>query len=355
MFYPRHKPRHAAATLMLAGLLLCMAGCRTFDFYSQTLLSPMPSDMNPPRELSMVSLPAYRVDAPDVLQIEVFKLVPRPPYRIESYDLLLIRVIGTTPDAPINDYYLVDAEGAVDLGPMYGKLRISGMTLDEASSILTQYLKQMLSQPEASVQLIQTSATQQVTGTYLIQQDGIVNLRQYGAVNVAGKTLAEVQTALEKHLANYFDSPKVVVEVVGYNSEKYYVIRENSIEGEDVIDLSVTGNETVLDAIGKVGGLTRASSQRVWIARPVPGKIGCEQILPVDYMAITRDASSATNYQILPGDRIFVAQDPVVAFGVFVNNAVSPVYQMLSMANLGGGMVKTYQFMGRRFNSQRFF
>lgn len=289
---------------------------------------------------------------PDVLQIEVLKLVPRPPYRIETYDLLMIRAAGTIPDAPINDYYLVDDEGAVNLGPAYGKIRITGLTIDEATRVITDFLGQILRAPNVSIQLMRTGGTQQITGTYLVQQDGIVNLRQYGVVNVSGKTVSEIRQAIDKHLEQFFDSPEVTVDVVGYNSETYFVIRENSINGEDVVRLPITGKETVLDAIGAVGGLTSVSSLRMWIARPVPGSFGCEQILPVDYLGITRDADSSTNYQLLPGDRLFIAEDGLVATNYFITKLTNPIYQLLNITQLGTYTTVNLQTMGRHFNSQ---
>ncbi len=336
---------------MIICLLFGTMGCRSFDFYAKSLMSPVPGNLEPPRELSMISLPAYRVEPPDVLQIEVLKLVPRPPYRIDTYDLLMIRAAGTLIDAPINDYYLVDGEGMVNLGPAYGKVRIAGLTIDEATKVTTDFLEQILREPYVSIQLVRTGGTQQLTGTYLVQQDGIINLRQYGVVNVSGKTVSEIKLAIEKHLEQFFDSPQVSVDVVGYNSETLFVIRENSIEGEDVVRLPITGNETVLDAIGAVGGLSRVSSQRVWIARPVPGSFGCEQILPVDYLGITRGADSATNYQLLPGDRLFIAEDELVATSYFINKLTSPIYQFLGITQLGTNTAKSFQFLGRAFNS----
>ncbi len=40
--------------------------------------------------------------------------------------------------------------------------------------------------------------------------------------------------------------------------------------------------------------------------------MNCEQILPVDWVAITQGGVTATNYQVLPGDRVFIAQDAEV-------------------------------------------
>jgi polysaccharide biosynthesis/export protein len=338
--------------LTMICFLVVTAGCRSFDFYAKSLMSPVPGNLEPPRESSMISLPEYRVEAPDVLQIEVLKLVPRPPFRIDTYDLLLIRVSGTLPDAPIDNYYLVDGDGSINLGSPYGKICITGLTIDEAIAVTTQFLKQILREPSVSIQLMRTGGTQQISGTYLVQQDGIVNLRQYGVVNVTGKTISEIKLAIEKHLEQYFDSPDVAVDVVGYNSETYFVVRENSLDGEDVVRLPITGKETVLDAIGAIGGMSRVSSQRVWIARPVPGSFGCEQILPIDYLAITRGADSSTNYQLMPGDRVFIAEDGLVAANYMVTKLALPIYRLLDITNLGARTILSTQIMGRVFNSQ---
>jgi polysaccharide biosynthesis/export protein len=325
-------------------------GCRTFDFYTKSLMSPLPKDLDPPRESALISLPAYRVEPPDVLHIEVLKLIPRQPYQIESFDVFLIQATGTPRDAPISNYYLVDGEGMVDLGPAYGKVSIAGMTIDQAVSIITQYLRQILVETQVSMQLARCGGTQQITGTYLVQTEGVINLRQYGVVTVAGKTVLEIREAIEKQLAEYFDSPQVTVEIIGYNSKTYYVIREGTLLGEDVTRLPITGKETVLDAIGAVGGLSKASNQRVWLERPAPGNAGGEQILPVDYLAITRGASSATNYQLLPGDRIFMAEDGLLTATNSMTKVIDPIYGLLGISQLSANAVKNFQIMGRAYN-----
>ena len=112
------------ATCMLIGL----TGCHPIDFYRAGIEEPLPPSQEPPRELSMVSLPAYRIEPPDVLQIEMLKQIPLPPYRAKIYDVLQINVVGTLLDQPIANFYLVEAEGNVNLGPAYGTVRAVGMT-----------------------------------------------------------------------------------------------------------------------------------------------------------------------------------------------------------------------------------
>jgi len=93
--------------------------------------------------------------------------------------------------------------------------------------------------------------------------------------------------------------PQVVVDVFAYNSKKYYVVTQGAGFGDNVAEAPITGNETVLDAIARVGGISQVSSTKIWIARPAPNGVGCEQILPINWEDITRGASTATNYQLM--------------------------------------------------------
>ena len=77
------------------------------------------------------------------------------------------------------------------------------------------------------------------------------------------------------------------MDVVAYNSKVYYVITQGAGLGDNVRRFPVTGNEPVLDAISQINGLSQLSSTHIWIARPAPGNFNCEQIMPVDWVAIT--------------------------------------------------------------------
>ena len=180
-------------TLTLCLLLTASAGCHAIDFYTPALQAPVGPESGPPRELSMVCLPAYRVEPPDVLGIEVLRLVPRGPYRIAIYDVLQICASGTILDQPIDDYYLVDSDGSVSLGAPYGTVRVAGMTTEAAVLAITSQLQQILQHPAVTVSLSRSAGTQQVTGIYAVQSDGRINLRSYGMVYLAGKTVSEVR------------------------------------------------------------------------------------------------------------------------------------------------------------------
>ena len=302
----------------------------------------------------MVSLPAYKVEPPDILMIEMLKMVPLPPYRIDIYDVLQIRAIGTLLDQPIDGFFLVEGEGIVTLGPAYGRVHVAGMTVEEASAAITARLRQILAKPEVSVQLARTAGTAPVTGEYLIGPDGTINLRQYGTLHVAGKTITEIRQELNKYLSQFFDSPDASVEVRQFNSKVFYVITEGAGMGDNIRRVPITGNDTVMDALSAVNGLSQVSSMTIWVARPAPGGFGCQQILPVDYEAITKGGSSATNYQIMPGDRVFVAGDDMIAANTWLGKMTAPIERLLGMASLGTSSARSWETLGREYNRTRF-
>jgi len=306
-----------------------------------------PLSMVAPMEKAKVTLPIYRVEAPDILLIDAVKVVPKAPYRISPQDILQINGAGTLAGQPLAGYYTVDSGGAIDLGPSYGKVRVGGSSLDEATEAVETQLRRTLRQPQVSVTLAQAAGQQQVAGEHIVGPDGRINLGIYGAVYVAGMTLDEVRLAVEQHLSQFLDKPRVAIDVEAYNSKFYYVVFEGAGFGDSLVRFPITGNETVLDALSQVNGLSRLSDQHhIWIARPTPAGAGCEQILPVRWQEITKSGQTATNYQILPGDRIFVAQDNLYALDSFISKVTAPVEQLLGIVGLGEQTIFKVQHPG---------
>jgi polysaccharide export outer membrane protein len=347
------RPRFSPLVALALAACLLPAGCRSFrNDGGSPGGSPV---LEPPRELAKASLPLYRIEPPDVIQIEVLKLLPLPPYRIETLDVLQVASSGTLPDQPILGYYLVDAEGLVDLGPGYGSVRVAGLTLAEAREAMEAHLRKLaFKSPQVSLQLARTSSIQSVAGNYLVASDGTINFRQYGLVRVSGMTLAEAAAAIERHLSAFFESPKVSLDVVAYNSKVYYIITEGAGMGDNIVRVPVTGNETVLDALSQVRGLSQLSSKTIWIARPAPYDFHCEQILPIDYEAITRGASVATNYQVLPGDRVFIAEDRNTALANFLGKVISPVERVAGFVGLTTSTIRNVNFVGSQNSGSGF-
>ena len=315
-----------------------------YDENGNLIAETTPPPSSPPSELAKVSLPRYRVAPPDILIIQAVRLFPKDPYYIQSSDFLQIVVPGAPVDQPIAGTFQVDSGGRVNLGAAYDSVPLAGLTLDEAQEAIAKQLARLIANVQVSVSLLQASGVQQVAGEHLIGPDGFINLGIYGSVYVAGMTVDEARAAIEGKLADYMDQPKVSVDVLIYNSKFFYIITEGAGFGDNVVRIPITGNETVLDAISQIGGLQQVSSKRIWISRPAPKDTACDQILPVDWQAITRGASTATNYQVLPGDRIFVAEDRLLALNAIVTKVINPVERVFGFTLLSS---QTIQFLQR--------
>lgn len=269
-------------------------------------------DQNLPKELNKISLPPYVVETPDVLLIQATRLVPLPPYKVQPLDQIRIVVQNSlglaNPESRINGVYPVDPDGTIVLAREYGgAVRVIDLTTQEVEKLLTRQLApSFVEAPRVSVSLASSRGVENIRGEHVVKSDGSVNLGTYGEVDVAGQTLSQVKATIETHLSKFHFRPEVNVDVKTCRSKFYYVIADLAGNGEEVVRLPATGNETVLDAISQVGGLSAVSSKKIWIARPAPAGT-VDQILPVDWKGITQRGQTRTNYQILPGDRVYVS------------------------------------------------
>ncbi len=326
----------AIALLLTAGVLLPGTGCQSVSqkhaLQNRPALSHVPASV--PRELSKVVLPAYRIEPPDILVIDAIHVVPSHPYHLRTLDVLAIDVQGTLPDAPISGIFPIESGGLIQLGIEYGSVKVGGLTIDDARKALEQQLRNSLSEPLVSVTLTQMATQQQIAGEHLVGPDGTVTLGTYGSVSVVGLTIAEAKLTIEGHLSQFLDQPEVSVDVFAYNSKVYYVVTQGAGLGDGVFRFPVTGNETVLDAISQINGLEQVSSKRIWIARPSPNT-NKVQVLPVSWEEITAQASTCTNYQVLPGDRVFIAEDKLIAFDTNLAKIIAPVERIMGFTLLG--------------------
>ena len=306
----------------------------------------MPPPGNVPRELAKTTLPPYIIEPPDILSIDAVRIVPRAPYRVNTLDVLAIHVPQPLPEAPISGPYTVEPGGTINLGLPYGVVPVAGLTLDEVTKTLERHLTRFLGQPQVSVTLAELAGKQGIAGQHLVASDGTVTLGSYGSVYVVGMTLDQARLAIEAHLSQFLEDPEVSVNVFAYNSKVYYVITQGAGLGDGVTSFPVTGNETVLDAISRINGLTSVSSKRIWIARPACD--GPPQVLKVDWHDVTAHGMANTNYQILPGDRVFVAEDKLVALDTGLGKIISPLERMMGFTILGTQTVSGLRFFHTR-------
>jgi len=133
--------------------------------------------------------------------------------------------------------------------------------------------------------------------------DGSINLGRYGRVLVAGRTVDDVEAVVREAVrAQEKNAGPITVRVVTRVSKVYYVLGEVNAPGA----FTLNGRETVLDGILAAGGLNdRASRKEITLSRPSRPD-GCRVVLPICYSEIVQLGDTSTNYQLAPGDRIFV-------------------------------------------------
>jgi protein involved in polysaccharide export with SLBB domain len=140
-----------------------------------------------------------------------------------------------------------------------------------------------------------------------IQPDGSIDLGKYGQPVVAGMTILQIETHLKQVLKTKVkdlsdDAATVTVRLIGKTSRVYYVVGEVRVGGA----FQVTGRDTVLDGLIAAGGITgRASVDNVILTR-LTSPDGCRLVYPVCLRQIVELGDPTTNYQLQPGDRIFV-------------------------------------------------
>ena len=318
--------------LLLAFASLSLIGCQSSP------CDNIESVPDVPRELAMVTHPPYTIAAPDILLIDAIRVVPIPPYKLNPLDALAISAPKALPDEPLRGIFPIEPDGTVNLGPSYGKVSVIDKTIDEARAIIEQHLRTVvrLTDPQVNISLAQFRGMQQIKGEHLVRPDGTIGLGLYGAVFVTGLTLEEAKATIEAHLSKYLLKPEVAVDVFAYNSKVFYVITDGGGYGEQVYPIPATGNETVLDALGKIGGLPAvASKRRIWVARPAPAGHGPDQTLAVNWDAIARGGNTTTNYQVLPGDRLYVMAEPLVTTDTMLARIISPIERLFGITLLG--------------------
>ena len=133
--------------------------------------------------------------------------------------------------------------------------------------------------------------------------DGNIELGRYGRLRVAGKSVegveAEVQAIIRRETK---DAGPITVRLIGRQSKVFYVLGEVNAPGA----YPLSGRETVLDAIVAAGGLTdQANQSRITYSQPTPPE-SCRVVLPVCYRDIVQLGDTSTNYQLKPGDRVYV-------------------------------------------------
>ena len=244
---------------MVCTLLLISSGCSTLGLSCYPSVATLTTETKDVLSASRVPAGIARENAKSVL----------PPHALQPGDALAIEPVNLERDLRLPADQVVLADGTVDLGP-FGRVVVAGRSLEQAESLIEQQIAyQLRQQAEACAKFVSEDVRSRIEKEPLPENcDGI-------AINV--RLLEPVH--------------------------RFYVLGEVNAPGA----YPLTGSETVLDAIVGAGGLSASANPcQILLARPTD-PCECRVTLPVCYREIVQLGNTATNYQLQPGDRVFVA------------------------------------------------
>jgi polysaccharide export outer membrane protein len=296
-------------------------------------------DHSLPGESREATMTEYVVNPPDVLFIEIEPSMGGKALQIG--DELLIDIKPSAKDPHVVDAVVVRDDGSIQLRSSSEELKLAlppVMVKGLKAALIQERIAGLIKDeyPSALVSVI-APGVKSVAGQFLVRPDGTVKIGTYGVVPVAGRPLSLAEAMVQSQVvqASGLTDAKVSVDVLAYNSMAYYVVADGGGLGDQVIKMPFTGRERVLDAVAEIGGLPNSGSKfNIWIARPTPGCAAESQIMPIDWEAVTKRGSIVTNYQLLPGDRLFIKADHLIASDVMLSKILSPFERILNFSNL---------------------
>ncbi len=131
-----------------------------------------------------------------------------------------------------------------------------------------------MSAPPAKIVVTEKiQSTQAAAGAegYLVNPEGQIHFPLIGYISVSGKTIDEISSLLSEQLKKYIKEPQVFVRIAEFRGQKAYVLGEVSKPG--FVPLS-DQPLTITDALSMAGNITNNSSdpEHIYVIRGNPSK-----------------------------------------------------------------------------------
>jgi len=134
-----------------------------------------------------------------------------------------------------------------------------------------------------------------VIGT-IVKKDGNVYIPIVGKVMAAGLSVEEFHEALREALRPYIKEPHLSVDILKYESQKFFVLGEVNQPGAFPVD----GDTTLLEAIGLAKGITADGNlERAYVVRG-------QSLLPINLADVLLGGDTSRNIYMQHGDLIYV-------------------------------------------------
>ena len=159
-------------------------------------------------------------------------------------------------------------------------------------------------------QLDELTSRRRVTG------EGTITLPLIGEIAIGGLTPHAAESAIERVLVDrkMVTKPEVSVFVAEYVSSRVSV--QGAVKSPGVFDL--LGRRTLLEMIGRAGGLDQRAGKRIYVMRPFED--GGEQRIELDADRLVYGADPELNLPLQPGDIVMIPYEQTIR--IYVNGQV---------------------------------
>jgi len=140
------------------------------------------------------------------------------------------------------------------------------------------------------------------SGSYLINQEGKIQYKSVGDIEVKGLTKAQAADKLKTALAQYVVSPEINVSIIEYGSKVFYVMGEVGSPGQFIMRAE---SISLRDAIHMAGLPTLNAAMRK-CQLVTPSEDGNYKIRSVDLYTLLYRGDLRKNVMIKPGDILYV-------------------------------------------------
>ena len=159
----------------------------------------------------------------------------------------------------------------------------------------------------------------ELSGEFVVAPDGTVTIPNVGAVEVEGRSRAQLRTFLAGRIDRYVNSPRVNVAIVKYASQVIYVVGEVSRPGKYPTEGKIV---TLRDAVLLAGLPTRfAADDRVYVISPSRKR---PNQTVINLHRILYKGELKRNVELGPGDIVYVPQNFYGWLNDFFNIFLAP-------------------------------
>ncbi|MCU4306308.1 polysaccharide biosynthesis/export family protein [Acinetobacter ursingii] len=156
---------------------------------------------------------------------------------------------------------------------------------------------QLWAYPELTPPLQQDSANIKASG-YPIDSDGNIYLPLVGKIHAAGKTVSELNRNLRAQFAHYLKTPDVVVRVLSYEGNRYFVNGQVMKSGQYTLNDQPI---SIYTALGMAGGVNTETGDNTSIQLIRNGKT-----FDLNAVSLEKQGYSLHKLLIQPNDTIYV-------------------------------------------------